>query len=122
LCALLRCTPSLTTLDLGCINVDNTVLDALRSDLPRSAVLLPQLETLSLGCDAGVGADFDEGNLLALIASRRKTDNAVRLKRMVYKGWGAFSQAFHEALDTYRAEGLDIEISRPPIARRPPLV
>ncbi|KAJ7919337.1 hypothetical protein B0H13DRAFT_250771 [Mycena leptocephala] len=122
LCALLRCTPSLTTLDLGCIDVDNTVLDALRSDLPRSAVLLPQLETLSLGCDAGVGADFDEGSLLALIASRRKTDNAVRLKRMVCKGWGTFSQAFHEALDTYRAEGLDIEISRPPIARWSPLV
>ncbi|KAJ7919335.1 hypothetical protein B0H13DRAFT_2320540 [Mycena leptocephala] len=118
LCALLRCTPSLATLELGCIALDNTVLDALRSDLPRTAVLLPQLETLSLDCDTEVGADFDEGSLSALIASRRKTDNAVRLKRMVYKGWGAFSQAFHEALDTYRAEGLDIEISRPPIDRR----
>jgi hypothetical protein len=41
---------------------------------------------------------------------------------MVYKGWGTFSQTFKEALDTYRAESLDIEISRPPIARRPPLV
>jgi hypothetical protein len=118
LCALLRCTPSLTMLELvGCIVVNNTVLDALRSDLPRTAVLLPQLETLSLDCDTEVGADFDEGSLSALIASRRKTDNAVRLKRMVYKGWGAFSQAFHEALDTYRAEGLDIELSRPPLVR-----
>jgi hypothetical protein len=122
LCALLRCTPSLTTLELvGRIAVD-TVLDTLRTDLPRTAVLLPQLETLSLDCDTEVGADFDEGSLSGLIASRRKTDNAVRLKRMVYKGWGTFSHEFRETLDTYRAEGLDIEISRPPLIRRPPLV
>jgi hypothetical protein len=118
LCALLHCTPSLTTLELvGRIAVD-TVLDTLRTDLPRTAVLLPQLETLSLDCDTEVGADFDEGSLSGLIASRRKTDNAVRLKRIVYKGWGTFSHEFRETLDTYRAEGLDIEISRPPLIRR----
>jgi hypothetical protein len=122
LCALLRCTPFLTTLELvGCIAADNTFLDALRADLPCTAVLLPQLETLLLDCGITARVDFDEESLLALIASRWKTNNTMRLKRIVYKGWDAFSQAFRETIDTYRAEGLDVEISRPPFDPHTPL-
>ncbi|KAJ7919294.1 hypothetical protein B0H13DRAFT_2268573 [Mycena leptocephala] len=111
LCALLRCTPSLTTLEVvdRRIAVDNTLLDALRADLLCAAVLLPQLETLSLECNTEVGA---EESLLALIASRWRTDNAVRLKRISYKGGVAFGRTLKETLDTYRAEGLDVEIIR----------
>ncbi|KAJ7919336.1 hypothetical protein B0H13DRAFT_2268604 [Mycena leptocephala] len=116
LCVLLRCMPALTTLELvhPCIAIDNTLLDALHANIPCTAVLLPQLETLSLECNTEVGA---EGSLSALIASRWRTDNAVRLKRILYKGRGTFGQTLKEALDAYRAEGLDVEIFRTPLVR-----
>ncbi|KAJ7044996.1 hypothetical protein C8F04DRAFT_1067310 [Mycena alexandri] len=49
LCALLRCTPGVTELKLLTpYDVENTFLDALRTDIPSTELLLPQLEMLRI--------------------------------------------------------------------------
>ncbi|KAJ6541826.1 hypothetical protein B0H19DRAFT_1268774 [Mycena capillaripes] len=109
---LLRCTPTLTELKIvGPICFFDGLFDDLRANLP-TAVLVPQLEALSINAVTEVGLDFEEGRLLALIASRWETDRArgvVQLKSIVFNGMQG-SKEFTDKMETYRADGLHVDM------------
>ncbi|KAK7063756.1 hypothetical protein R3P38DRAFT_2820160 [Favolaschia claudopus] len=98
LCALLRCTPTISHLDLtGCISFDNDLLSALRADTERdtgawgSSILIPRLEVLSVDCETEVGVDFDEAKMRQMVISRHQPDPGRGLswfKALFYKGVG----------------------------------
>ncbi|KAJ7045008.1 hypothetical protein C8F04DRAFT_1067361 [Mycena alexandri] len=106
LCALLRCTPSVTELKLKeCDCIDNALLNALRGDGPRSKLLLPQLELFSIDWGSSMFSDnFDSENWKVMLASRV----GVGLRRIVYRGnyYGQVS-----ALAVYHVDGLQVDVS-----------
>ncbi|KAJ7044980.1 hypothetical protein C8F04DRAFT_1067255 [Mycena alexandri] len=105
LCALLRCTPSVTELKLkGRDCIDNALLNALRADVYWSKPLLPQLEMLSIDWGSVLGDDFDLETLQVMLASRV----GVGLRRIVYRGY------YHgqvPALVACHVDGLQVDVS-----------
>ncbi|KAJ7757531.1 hypothetical protein B0H16DRAFT_666460 [Mycena metata] len=109
LCALLRCTPSVTELTLReCVCVDNALLNALRADVPWSKLLLPQLETLSIDWGPVLGVDFELETLRAMLASRV----GAGLKRLVYQGDYSDNgdKGFMPALAAYYLDGPQVNV------------
>ncbi|KAF7347401.1 hypothetical protein MVEN_01495900 [Mycena venus] len=117
LCALLRCTPALTQLDLsGYICADNGLFDALSADVPRTQILVPRLEILRLYC----AIDFDGGSLRAMIASRCQTEDAccvMPLQTILFKGVNLFG----DNLDPVERDGLEIRLLDPSVLLHVPI-
>ncbi|KAJ7757483.1 hypothetical protein B0H16DRAFT_665468 [Mycena metata] len=105
LCALLRCTASVTEFTLEyCVCIDNALLNALRAGDPQTKLLLPHLELFSIEWGSVLGIDFDLETLQAMLTSRA----GVGLRRFMYRG--DYSKEV-PVLAAYHVDGLQVDVS-----------